>query len=420
MLETKEYKDGQLDFGGVSLAEIADQVGTPVFVYWDDPILDAIAQYKAGFGEMPHQVHYALKANSCLAVLRLIQSTKIGVDVVSGWELKKALLAGFPPSAVIFSGVGKTREEVDFAIASKIGSIHIESGEEFELVDARANAAGREVNIAIRVNPGIATHTHAHTATGMPIHKFGVPVEDLPTLYARIRQSTKVRARGLAAHLGSQISDVATFERLAGQLANLADQFSSPDSRLDYLDIGGGLAVAYRPEDVPIPIESFVRYIASLVVRRGYRILVEPGRSIVAQAGIMLTRVIYRKKTSHRVFVVVDAAMNDLIRPALYNAYHEIVPVDFRDPSGARELVDVLGPVCESGDFFAKDRSMPVTPAGSLLAIRGTGAYGRTMSSNYNCRPRAAEVLIQGRRWQVVQRRETFDDLLRCESETPT
>ena len=409
------YHDGQLYCEATPLQAIGDAVGTPTYVYSAGAILSAFDAYERALAEVPHLSCYAVKANMNLAVLALLARAGAGADVVSGGELYRALRAGFEPQRIVFAGVGKTREEIREALKADILFFNVESPAELSAVDEVARAEGTRARIGIRVNPDIDPQTHPYIATGLKTSKFGIPYREVREIYHRAAALSGIEIVGIHMHIGSQLTKVTPIADSLARLAELIDGLREDGIRLRYLNVGGGLGIRYREESPPSP-GDYVRALKPLLERLGLTVLIEPGRSIVGNAGALLTRVVYRKATESRRFVVVDAAMNDLIRPALYNAHHEIRPVaEPREPA-TLEVVDVVGPVCESSDFLAKERPLPPVAEGALLAVLSAGAYGFAMASNYNARPRAAEVLVHSDRFQVVRRRESYEDMIAGES----
>jgi len=404
-----EYRHGRLHCEGVPLERIAEQVGTPVYVYSAGAITSRYRAYEQALDGMPHLVCYAVKANMNLAVLSLLARLGAGADVVSGGELFRALRAGFEPRKIVFAGVGKTREEIREGLKADVLTINVESPAELHVVDEEARAHGGRARVAFRVNPDIDPQTHPYIATGLKTSKFGVPYREARDLYRQATALAGIEVVGIHMHIGSQLTKVTPVADSLTRLSELIEQLASDGIRLSYVDVGGGLGIRYRDETPPAPGE-YVRTLQPALGRLGLTVLLEPGRSIVGNAGALLARVIYRKATEGKRFVIVDAAMNDLIRPALYNAHHEIWPVAEAPATSGREVVDVVGPVCESGDFLAQERALPPVGAGDLLAVLSAGAYGFAMASNYNARSRAAEVMVSGERFQVVRRRESYED----------
>jgi len=409
---------GVLGFDPALLRAIAERVGTPVYVYSANLIR---AQYHAlhdALRDVPHRICYAVKANANLGVLKVLKSLGAGADIVSGGELKRVLAAGFDPGLIVFSGVGKTAPEVAEAIQSGIGYLNIESPGELDMVIAVARELKKPVSVGIRVNPDVAADTHPYTKTGEKTAKFGVPFDEVVTVAQRIAAEPRLTLRSLAMHLGSQIQDTEPYSRGAAKLLELVAAIrASGITTLEALDVGGGLAVRYHNEKAPTP-KAFADAVAPKVKAAGLGLLCEPGRYLVANAGVLITRVLYRKHAGGKEFVIVDAGMNDFVRPSHYNAHHEIVPL--KDAGRAEETVNVVGPICESGDFLALDRKLPGVEPGEYLVVLGTGAYGFVMSSTYNARPRPPEVLVEGDRYYVARQRETTDDLLRGEVLDPT
>ena len=407
------YRDRSLHCEDVALADIAAQAGTPCYVYSATAVRENFLAYDRSFGELPHMVCYAVKANGTLALLHLLAKAGAGFDIVSAGELYRVRRAGGDPAKIVFSGVGKTSDEIDQALAAGIFVFNCESEPELALVDALAHRRGMKARVALRVNPDVEAETHAHISTGRLAHKFGVDIGEAEAMYERARKLENLLLEGVSCHIGSQLMDPAPLMEAVDRVLELIERLRSKGFNIRHADLGGGLGVAYRPGDTTPAISEFVSALSARVAGRDLRVMIEPGRSIVGNAGVLLTRVLYRKKTGEKVFVVVDAAMNDLIRPVLYNAYHEILPLRQRDGETAR--VDVVGPVCETGDFLARDRDLPNVLPGDLLAVCSAGAYGFVQASNYNARPRIAEVLVEGSAWRVVRERETYEDLVRGE-----
>ena len=408
-----EYRQQQLYCEGVSLDDLARDLGTPCYVYSTSSI---VANYRAYAGALPrpHEIYYSVKANSSLGVLALLAREGSGFDIVSGGELFRVLQAGGDASKVVFSGVGKTAEEIEYALRAKIGVFNCESEAELLLLNELAERLDARPGAALRVNPDIDAETHPYIATGLREHKFGVEMEQAEGIYERSTSLSHVRLEGVSCHIGSQIFDTAAFLEALHKVVALALGLRKRGLNIRYLDLGGGLAVAYRERDASPAVGDYASALAAAVEGKDLTLLIEPGRSIVGQAGVLLTRVLYRKRTGSKEFVIVDAAMNDLIRPALYQSHHEIIPVT--RPSGRAVVrADVVGPVCETGDFLARDREMEDVEPGELLAVCTAGAYGFVLSSNYNSRPRPPEVLVEEDRFQVIRERETYADLIRRE-----
>ena len=409
------YDGGALVCDGVGLEGVAQEVGTPCYVYSAADIVQRYRAYDEAFGDLPHRVCYAVKANSNLSVLRLLSQAGAGFDIVSGGELYRVLQAGGDASKIVFSGVGKTEDEIAYALREDIHIFNCESEAELAVIDAVAGRAGKRARVAFRVNPDVDAATHPYISTGMSEHKFGIDIGEVQGVYARAMQLPNVVVEGVSCHIGSQILDANPLLEAVDKMVALVDQLRAAGVPIRHLDLGGGIGVPYKPAERAPDIADVIGSVCRKVAGRDLTVSVEPGRSIVGEAGVLLTRVLYKKQTARKQFVVVDAAMNDLIRPALYKSHHEIVPV--RKHENAREIVtvDVVGPVCETGDFLAKARDMETVDTGELLAVRTAGAYGFVQASNYNSRGRAAEVLVEGGGWRLVRPRETYADLIRGE-----
>ncbi len=409
-------RDGELHCEDVPLARLAETHGTPLYVYSKAEILERYRAYTDAFAGVPHLVCFAMKANGHLAILRLLARAGAGFDVVSGGELTMALRAGGEARKIVFSGVGKTDAELELALRSGVLLINVESAAELDAVERVAAKLGVRAPVALRVNPDVDPKTHPYISTGMKKAKFGIDVDLALAQYARARTMPHVDVAGIDCHIGSQLTETSPFVAALGRVRELASRLVADGVELRYLDFGGGLGIRYHDETPPTPAE----YAAA--IRAGLRgldvtLVLEPGRSIVGNAGALVTRVVYRKDGSAKRFVIVDAAMTDLVRPALYGSYQAIQPV--RPRGGSTIVADVVGPVCESGDFLAKDREIEPPEAGDLLAVMSAGAYGYVMASTYNARPRAAAVLVDGSRAHLICARETIDDLMRQERIPP-
>jgi diaminopimelate decarboxylase len=407
---------GQLTCDGVPLSAIAEKVGTPVYVYSRALVEESWRRFDAALASGPHLVCYATKANSNLAVLRAIAALGAGADVVSGGELRAALACGFPADKIVFSGVGKTDAEIRAGLEAGLLAFNAESEAEIAKIDAEAGRLGVTARLALRVNPDIDPKSHPYISTGLKHNKFGIDISRAVELYEMARELPNVRMTGIQAHIGSQITDLEPLAETARELAALAGRLLARGFPLETLDVGGGIGIA-DGDTAALSAEEYARAVIGPLVSNALplRILIEPGRAIVGPAGVLVTRVLYRKENGGKRFVVTDAGMNDLIRVPLYGAIHRIEPVGA--PAAAGGAVDVVGPVCESSDFFARDIFLPDVFEGDLLAIRDAGAYGFAMSSNYNFRPRAAEVLVADSDFRIARRRETFEDLIRLERE---
>jgi diaminopimelate decarboxylase len=412
------YRDGRLTCSGVDLSALAEEFGTPLYVYSADNIRERVELLQESFGAVQHTICYAVKANSSLAILKLLAGMGCGFDIVSGGELervRRAVLAAGMPEAlgrVVFSGVGKQAWEIDAALELGILQFNVESDAELDLLSARAVAVGKTARFALRVNPDVFAETHPYISTGLREHKFGIAIERAREVYARAAGLRGLEASGVSVHIGSQIRDVEPFAESLRRVRQLAEDLRAAGMDIRYVDAGGGFGIEYGRAEFD-PAASVSKYAAALAeVMQGFdaRLLLEPGRFLVGQAGALLTRVLFTKTNGTKRFVVTDAGMNDLIRPALYGAHHEILPVVSRGAD--EEVVDVVGPVCESGDFFARDRELPALEAGELVVLLDAGAYGMSLASHYNTRVKPAEVLVDGGDVRLVRRRETLDDLL--------
>ena len=406
-----------LRMSGVPLAPIADAMGTPTYVYSADVIKRRYQALDQALAAVPHRICYAVKANSNLAVLRVLRDCGAGADLVSGGELKRAFAAGFGAGDIVFSGVGKSRAELRLAVEHEVGHVNVESLEELTLLGEIADEMARDVRVGIRVNPDVTAETHPYISTGQGGIKFGVPADQVLPAMSIIRRNRQLKLTCLAMHLGSQLTDPAPYaEGIARLLRLIAEVRAAGAPELDAVDIGGGLGIRYGSEP-GIDLDRYAAAVVTPLRPLGLTVYVEPGRFLVGSAGVLLTEVLYRKHSGGKDFVIVDAAMNDLLRPSLYRAWHGIAEVT---PKGRPvKPVDVVGPICETGDFLALGRPLPGVEPGERLAILGAGAYGFVMSSNYNTRGRAAEVLISNGGWHVVRPREDVDELFRTEAVDP-
>jgi diaminopimelate decarboxylase len=410
---------GALYIEDVALTTIAARFGTPTYVYGAGHVLAQLEALRAALVGQPTLICYAVKANSNQAILRVLARAGAGADIVSLGELQRALAAGFAPGVIVFSGVGKLDAEIDAAISARIKAIHVESQEEVAQVIARARALGQSARVALRVNPDIDPVTHPYLATGLRESKFGIAMAEALTIAQAVIAAPELELVGIACHIGSQIVDAGPFLAALGRLREVIRAVSAAGARLTYVDLGGGLGIPYTSEEATVDVPAFGAALAAAMAGTGLELLLEPGRFLVGNAGALLTRVVGRKVGEDRSFVIVDAAMNDLIRPALYDAYHAIVPCVAPPAEASAALVDVVGPVCECGDFFARGRTMVVPDRGELLAILGAGAYGMSMASTYNSRPLAAEVLVAGEQAAGIRRRQTIESLMADERMPP-
>ncbi|CAN5203623.1 diaminopimelate decarboxylase [soil metagenome] len=413
-MEDFYYGEGGLRCEDVALAEIAESVGTPTYIYSYAALERAYRGLDEAFSDLDHMVCFAVKANSNLAVLRALASFGAGADIVSGGELYRAMKAGFDPKKVVFAGVGKTEDELVAGLGERILLFNAESASELEHLERCAARHGKTARVSLRVNPDVDPGTHEHISTGQGESKFGIPVDEALALAERVGEYRCVELIGVHQHIGSQITKLAPYAESVEKSAYLVEELKSRGLDIKYFNIGGGLGIRYKDEEVPTPKEfvDAVRPTLEALGTSGTKILCEMGRYIAGNAGALLTRVIYRKKSGAKSFLVADAGMNDLLRPSLYDAYHEVRSVNY---GAAAALSDLVGPVCESGDYLARDRDLPDAAEGDLLAVMSAGAYGFSMASNYNSRPRPAEVLVRGDHWSVVREREHLADLIKGE-----
>ncbi|MBM05602.1 MAG: diaminopimelate decarboxylase [Oceanibulbus sp.] len=407
------YKDGVLHAEDVSLAEIAAAVGTPVYVYSTATLLRHFHLFDDALSGMDHLVCYAMKANSNQAVLRTLAQAGAGMDVVSGGEYRRAKAAGVPGDRIVFSGVGKTREEIELALTGGIRQFNVESEPEMILLDIVARELGKVAPITIRVNPDVDAKTHAKIATGKSENKFGIPIARARDVYAMAAKLPGLEIIGIDVHIGSQLTDLAPFEQAYGKVAELTEVLRADGHNIRRLDLGGGLGIPYERSNTAPPLPTdYGAMVQRTLGHLGCEVEIEPGRLIAGNAGVLVSEVIYLKSGEGRDFLILDAAMNDLIRPAMYDAWHDIVPLNEPAPGAEPRPVDIVGPVCESGDTFAKQRMMPVLGSGDLVAFRSAGAYGAVMSSEYNSRPLIPEVLVNGDQFAVIRPRPSFDEMI--------
>ncbi|MFZ0960235.1 MAG: diaminopimelate decarboxylase [Terriglobia bacterium] len=449
------YRQNEFFCDDLSLPSLAERFGTPAYIYSQSTILGNYERLRGTLARIPGMICYSVKANSHLRILSLLRRAGAGFDVVSGGELARALRAGAAPATIVFSGVGKTQDEIDAGLAAGIMMFNVESAGELAAIENRARALGKVARVAIRVNPDVEADTHPYISTGQMIHKFGVPKEEAPELYRLAARSPHLKVQGVACHIGSQILDVEPFWKALDEILSVARRLAAEGIKAEVLDLGGGYGISYGPEP-PLDLERMARGLQERLREATLRLIIEPGRALVGDAGVLITRVLYVKRNQRKNFVVVDAGMNDLMRPTLYGSYHEIVPARTGTPQQSREgkselsrrstlersregtqlpegtaehssegaaeqsqeaaperlLADIVGPLCESGDFFARDRDMPDVQPGDLLAVLTVGAYGYVLSSNYNTRPRPAEVLIHGAQAELIRPRETLENLM--------
>jgi len=410
------YQGGELYCEAVPLRTIAEQVGTPCYVYSHATVLRQFRSFDSAFNEVPHLVAYAIKANSTLALLRLLAREGAGADIVSGGELYRALQAGIEPQRIVFAGVGKSDGEIRDALQSNILMFNVESSAELRAIDRVAGEMKTRARVALRINPDIDPKTHPYISTGLKKSKFGISAERALEEFKLATTLKHIEIVGVHKHIGSQLTQVSPFVDALKKILLLVEQLAGIGVQIRYLNVGGGLGIVYQDETPPQP-QDLAQAISPLIKDLKCMLIFEPGRAIVGNAGVLVTKVLYHKANPEKTFLIVDAAMNDLIRPSLYGAYHEIKPVrETRDKLKKQVLADVVGPVCESGDFLAKDRMMPLADPGELLAVMSAGAYGFSMASNYNSRPRVPEVLVRDGEFHVIRAREEYADLVRGET----
>jgi len=407
-----ESQKGILHCESCSLKQLAKEVGTPLYVYSRSALVENFKQFDSAFANIPHLVCFAVKANSNLSLLKLFRDLGAGYDIVSGGELVRVRQVGVDPQKVVFSGVGKKNAEIDYALNSNILLFNVESKAELDAIEARGKVLNIEARVSFRVNPDIDPETHPHISTGLQRHKFGVSMDEALPLYQEAVSLSQVEPVGISCHIGSQVTSLKPFIEATQRVLKLVDELTASGIRLQYIDLGGGLGIRYNDEAPPTVVE-YAAALSALLAGRSETLILEPGRILSANAAVLLTEVLYLKQSQGRQFVVVDAGMNDLIRPGLYGAYHEIVPVE----TSEREdfVADIVGPVCETTDYLARERTLPQVQRGEILAVRDAGAYGFTLASNYNSRPRAAEVLVDSQSYQIVRKRESYEDLVRGE-----
>ena len=410
-----EYKDGKLFCEDVPLEKIADEIGTPFYCYSQKTLIRHFNVFNTAFEEIDHMVCFAVKANSNIGVLHELINAGAGCDVVSGGELYRALKAGCEPQMIVFAGVGKTEEEIEYALNSNILMFNVESSQELFAIDAVAARLGKKARVALRVNPDVDPETHPYITTGLKENKFGFNINQAMEEYRLAANMQNIEIVGVHQHIGSQITQVAPFVDALQKIFGFVERLGEIGIDLRYINLGGGLGITYQDESPPLP-QELAKEIVPMLKKSGLTIIFEPGRMIAGNAGVLVSRVLYTKQNEGKSFIIADAAMNDLMRPALYQAQQTIQPVNKNGLDRKKVEVDVVGPICESGDFLAKNRLLPEFKKGELLAVMSAGAYGFSMSSNYNSRRRVAEVLVKNDRYHVVRRRETMEDLVRGES----
>jgi diaminopimelate decarboxylase len=407
-----EYKNGQLHCEGIPIHQIEEKIGTPFYLYSYSTLVRHFTVFNNAFEGIPHLVCYSAKANSNLALIRLFVNLGGGVDVVSGGELYRALKGGADPQKIVFSGVGKRRDEIEYALKAGILMFNVESSQELQAINEVAGRIGKRAPVSIRVNPDIDPKTHPYISTGLKQNKFGIDILRAPMAYRMASELPNLKVVGIDCHLGSQIIEAEPFMEGLRKLKSLVEDLKHEGLEIQYLDLGGGLGITYEDEEPPDPVE-YASSILEEIKGFGCTLILEPGRVIVGNAGVLVSRVLYTKENEEKRFVIVDAGMNDLVRPSYYGSYHHILPVN--EEKREEIVADVVGPICESSDFLAKGRKIPRLEAGELIAVMSAGAYGFSMSTNYNSRPRVAEVLVRDDQMFVIRKREDYEDLVRGE-----
>lgn len=410
-----DYRDNLLYVESVPLSHIAQTFGTPCYVYSRKVLVEAYQAFDTAFADQDHLICYAVKANANIAILNLLARLGSGFDIVSGGELQRVLKAGGDPRKIVFSGVGKNAEEMRLALATNILCFNVESEAELITLNQVASEMNQIASVSLRVNPDVDAKTHPYISTGLKENKFGIPIDDAERIYTSSQQLTHIRFTGLDCHIGSQLTELGPFAQASDRILNLVNRIKAKGIEIEHLDLGGGLGIRYQREEPP-SINAYVESLCANTSQLNKRILIEPGRSLIGNAGILLTRIEYLKQTPDKNFAIVDAAMNDLMRPALYDAYHEILPIIKK--AASEKTYQVVGPVCETGDFLGHDRKLN-SRKGDILAVMSSGAYGMSMSSNYNTRPRAAEIMVDGDKFHLIRERETIDHLIATEKILP-
>jgi diaminopimelate decarboxylase len=403
-----EYKDGHLAAENIAVRDISKKVGTPFYCYSKDVLQNNYKSFQEGFSSYPTTICFAIKANSNLSVLKILSDMGAGADTVSQGEIMRAIKAGIPAGKIVFSGVGKTIKEMEYALNQNIGQFNVESRTEVRILNEVAKKLGKKANISIRVNPDINANTHEKITTGRKIDKFGIPWDEVDETFAMAKQYTHLEVQGIACHIGSQITNIEPFIKTARKISELANKLLKQGFNLKRLDLGGGLGIKYKDEQ-PIDIADYARIIIDSIKDTKLQLFIEPGRRIAADAGILVSEVQYIKKSGEREFLILDAGMNDIMRPAIYTAYHEIIA----EKEGDKEyFYDIVGPVCESSDIFGRQRELPHLEAGDLVAIKQAGAYGMSMANNYNTRPIIPEILVEGDNYRVIRERQTLEEII--------
>jgi diaminopimelate decarboxylase len=410
-----QYKKGELFCEDASISQIADEIGTPLYLYSHRALVSNYKRLRKAFRRLSPLICYSLKANANLTLSRILAKLGAGADILSGGELYKALLAGFPPKKIVFAGVGKTRQELEFALREDIFMVNVESQGELELLEELSRKFDGKTRVSLRINPDIDPKTHPYITTGVRENKFGLEMNEAEKLYLKLKDSRNIVPKGIHFHLGSQITRIEPYLRCIEKMGKFISHLRKQRVDLEYMNMGGGFGIAYREGESPLDIEELASRIAPFIQERGLKLIMEPGRYLVGNTGIMVTQILYRKRRKGKKFLIVDAGMNDLMRPALYGAYHEIKKIQQPKEASPMEVVDVVGPVCESTDFLAKDRSLPQSQQGEYLATMDAGAYGFSMASSYNARLLPPEILVKGEKWILTRRREVYSDLTKTE-----
>ena len=406
------YRGDELYCEEIPVKEIAKEVGTPFYLYSRKAIEDKIESYKKAFENYPTLICYATKSNPNLTLLRIFQKRGLGLDTVSGGEIYKGILAGFQPDKIVYAGVGKTDREIRYGIENGILSFNVESEQEIDVIDYLAEKLGKKANISIRVNPDVNPKTHPYISTGLRKSKFGIDIDEAVKVYKKAVKKKNLNIVGVHCHIGSQILDISPYREAVEKVADLVFKLKKEGIELKYFDIGGGLGIKYKPEDNPPKPEDLADLILPIVKTTGLELILEPGRSLIGEAGALITQVIFIKNKKDKHFIIVDSGMNDLIRPSVYNAYHHIIPINKKEKT---VIADIVGPICETGDFLALDREIDDVKRGDYLAVLSAGAYGSSMSSNYNVRPRAMEILVDKDKFSVIKEREDYEYLVEKE-----
>ena len=409
------YQRGELFCESTPISEVVQKLGTPLYLYSYHSLINNYRKVKSAFAKLSPLICYALKANGNLTISRLLAQEGAGCDIVSGGELYKALQAGFPPQRIVFAGPGKNEKEIEYALKENIFIFNVESASELKLIEQIAQRMSCTARISLRINPDIDAGTHHYITTGKKENKFGFYFDEAEKLYLSIKNSPLLEPTGIHFHLGSQITSPEPYLGALEKILDFLEILKDKGLNLEYIDIGGGFGISYEEGKLPLNIEELAEKIHSLIKNSGMKLILEPGRFLVGPAGSLITEVLYKKNRGEKTFVIVDAGMNDLIRPSLYGAYHQIKKLKEPHDKDSLEVIDVVGPICESGDFFAKERKLPPIKEGEYLAIMDAGAYSFSMSSSYNARPRPPEVLVRDDRWWIIRERETYSDLIRDE-----